>query len=135
MYLLLILFFGSLLGIIFMIGRKLVMLKNGYVVQREEVVFEVPLLEKAKHITIKNIKKHGYIGLVATIRFYIRSTNFLKNKYQEVRTKIKNMSNRNKNQNLIEDKQEISKFLKMISEYKHKIREIKHKIKEEENTK
>jgi hypothetical protein len=130
MYFLLILFFGSLLGIIFMIGRKLVMLQNDYVVQREEIMFEVPFLKKAKHITIKNIKKHSYIGLVATIRFYIRSTNFLKNKYQEVKTKIKS---RNKEGIIDSEKKEISKFLKMISEYKHKIREIKHKIKEEEN--
>lgn len=132
MYLLLILFFGSLFGIIFMIGRKLVMLQNGYVVQKEEIVFEVPFLKKAKHITIKNIKKHGYIGLVETIRFYIQTSNLIKNKYQQAKNKIKN---RNKEGIMAEEKKEISKFLKVISEYKRKIREIKHKIKEEENTK
>ena len=131
MYFLLTLFFISLLGITFMIGRKLVMLQNGQVQNKEETILKAPYLEEWKHLTIKNIKKHGYIGLVATIRFYIRSSNFLKNKYQEVKIKIKNIRSKNSNGNSPE-KREVSKFLKMISEYKHKIRKIKHKIKEEE---
>jgi len=132
MYFLLTLFFASLLGIVFMIGRKLMLLQNGQVLQKEETVFRTPNLEEWKYLTVKNIKKYGYLGLVTTIRFYIRGTNFLKNKYREVRIKIKNMRERNSNGESAE-KREASGFLKMISEYKHKIREIKHKIKEEEN--
>jgi len=131
MYFLLILFFTSLFGIIFMIGRKLVILQNGQAFHREEILFKAPFFEEWKHLTIKNIRKHGYIGLVATIRFYVRSSDFLKNKYQETKIKIKNMRSKNQNGNFGE-KREVNKFLKMISEYKHKIREIKHKIKEEE---
>ena len=101
----LILFFGSLMGIIFMIGRKLVLLKNGRVSPSAEITFEIPYLKEAKHLTLKNIKKHGYSGLVGS----------------KSRSKTSSA-----------DKQEISKFLKIISDYKHKIREIKHKIKEEE---
>jgi hypothetical protein len=112
-----------------MIGRKLVMLPNGQVLERDEAFLKISSLEELKHITIKNIKKHGYTGLVATIRFYIRGTNLLKNKYQEVKIKIKNISGKK----LSEDEtREVNGFLKMISEYKHKIRKIKHKIKEEE---
>jgi len=115
-----------------MIERKLLMLQNGHVLQKNEFLEKTPdYLEKLKNLTAKNIKRHGYIGLVATIRIYVRSTNFLKNKYQETKIKIKNIHARKTNIDS-EEKREVSKFLKMISEYKHKIREIKHRIKEEE---
>ena len=131
MYFLLILFFGSLLGISFMIGRKLLMLQNGQIFEKDETFLKVPYLEELKRKTIKNAKKHGYAGLVATIRFYIKSMNLIKNKYKEVKIRIKSIHSKKSN-NGVEDKQEISKFLKIISEYKHKIRKIKHKIMEEE---
>ena len=131
MYFPLILFFGSLAGISFMIGRKLLMLQNGQVFSRDETFLKAPHLEELKQKTVKNIKKYGYMGLVTTIRFYIRSTNFIKNKYEEMKIKIKNTRFQKSNKKT-EDKQEISKFLKIISEYKRKIREIKHKIKEED---
>jgi hypothetical protein len=115
-----------------MIGRKLIMLQNGTVFYKEEAVLKTPYLEELKDLTLKNVKKHSYTGLVAIIRFYVRLSNFLKNKYQEVKTKIKNIQKRNSEGESL-DRQEISKFLKIISEYKHKIKEIKHKIKEEEN--
>jgi hypothetical protein len=115
-----------------MIGRKLVLLRNGHILHKEETLFKAPFFEEWKHLTIKNIKKHGYAGLVATIRFYIQSSNLLKNKYQEAKIKIKNIRAKNLNSDSGE-KREVSKFLKMISEYKHKIREIKHKIREEED--
>jgi len=129
MYILLTLFFISLIGIIFMIGRKLFLLKNGQILVQEENSFRTPHLEEWKNLAIKNIKKHGYIGLVVTIRYYVRGTNLLKNKYQEVKTKIKEKSSKG----IDHEKKEISKFLKVISEYKQKIRKIKHKIKEEED--
>jgi hypothetical protein len=113
-----------------MIGRKLVLLKNGQILRKEETILKVSYLEEWKHLTIKNIKKHGYAGLVATVRFYVRSSNLLKNKYQEAKIKIKNIRAKNLNSDSGEKKE--NKFLKMISEYKHKIREIKHRIKEEE---
>jgi hypothetical protein len=113
-----------------MIGRKLLMLQNGQIFEEEEIVLKTPFLEEWKYLTIKNIKKYHHAGLVATIRFYVRSSNFLKNKYQTVKIKVKNMRGKKPNG---DEKKEVNKFLKMISEYKHKIREIKHKIKEEEN--
>ena len=106
------------------------LLQNGQVLHGGEITTQAPSLEEWKHLTITSIKKHGYAGLVATIRFYVRSTNFLKNKYQEIKTKVKNINGKKLRE---EEKREVSGFLKMISEYKHKIREIKHKIKEEEN--
>lgn len=117
-----------------MIWRKLVSLQNGQVLSMEKVSFEIPHLEKVKHFTNRNIKKYGHRSLVATLRFYIRSSNFLKNKYEEIKVKIKNTNIKTKS-HLNSDspeKVEVNKFLKMISDYKHKIREIKQKIHEEE---
>ena len=130
MYFILILFFLSLFGIIFMIGRKLVVLQDTQVLNKEEFFLKTQFLNEWKYLTAKNLKKHGYVGLVATIRFYVLSINFLKNKYQAIKIKIKNIRGKKLN---TEEKREVSSFLKMISEYKHKIREIKHQIKEEEN--
>ncbi|TSC77666.1 MAG: hypothetical protein G01um101424_289 [Parcubacteria group bacterium Gr01-1014_24] len=117
-----------------MLGKKLVLFKNGQTPNREEVLFEVPHLEEIRHFVTKNIKKYGHMGLVITLRFYIRSSNFLKYQYEEVKIKIKNVSGKNKNglNGDLPEKAEVNKFLKMISDYKNKIREIKHKIHEEE---
>ncbi len=113
-----------------MIGRKLFLLQNGQISSNTEVPFEVSHLEKVKLFTIKNIKKCERILLVEILRLYIRFSNFLKNKYQEIKIKIRNRSKKN---NINGEKREISKFLKIIGDYKNKIREIKHKIKKEEN--
>lgn len=129
MYFLITLFFVSLLGISFMIGRKLLVLQDGQILTEEEIL-QTPILEEWKHSTVTNVKKHGYNLLVIIIRLYVRSSNFIKNKYQEFKTKLQNINSSN---TISEDKQEISKFLKVISDYKHKIRKIKQKIKEEEN--
>lgn len=131
MYFLLILFFTSLLGIAFMIGRKLLVLQNGEILSNEEIILKTEYIEEWKHASIKNIKKYGYILLVITIRIYFRCINFIKNKYQEFKKRLKNIRHKNIS-NISEEKKQISKFLKIISEYKQKIREIKHKIKEEE---
>ena len=128
-YTLLTLFALSLLSIIFMIGRKLVLIKHEQVLNHKEVAFELPYFREAKHITVTNMKKHGYTLLVETIRFYVRSTNSLKSQYQKVKTNLNNRKLRNQTNG---EKKETSKFLKIIGDYKQKIREIKHKIKKEE---
>ena len=129
-HILFILFSASLLSIIIMIGRKLVLLEPKQISSEKEIVLRVPYLKEVKHLTVKNIKKHGYAGLVGMMRLYLKSANFLKSKYEEIKTKIKNKSKKNENS---ADKKEISKFLRIMGEYKQKIREIKHKIKKEEN--
>jgi septal ring factor EnvC (AmiA/AmiB activator) len=96
----------------------------------EKAFFELSYLKEVKHITIQGAKKHGYSLLVIAVRFYIQSTNFLREKYKEIKTKIKEKINKN---HINGEKKEISKFLKIIGDYKNKIREIKHKIKREEN--
>lgn len=136
MYFILILFFGSLFGITFMIGRKLLMLQNGQASYRDnaETFLKAQYFEELKHSAIKTIKKHRYTGLVTIVRIYVRSSNFIKDKYEQIKIKIKNIYHKKiKNKSEEKEKQEVPKFLKIISEYKNKIREIRHKIKEEEN--
>lgn len=130
MYIFLILFFISLLAIIAMIGRKLVLLHKGDIEIAEKNAFEVPHLEKVKHFTVQSMRKLGHAALVTTLRFYIRSMNFLKDKYEKIKTRIKNKSRIN---SITGERKEISKFLKIIGEYKQKIREIKHRIRKEED--
>lgn len=129
-YILLALFFASLVAIIIMVGRKVATLEHEQIAHHEEVLFEIPHLEKVKRLTVTNLRKYGHAGLVETVRFYLRSMNFLKNKYQEVKTKIKERSEKKQTDG---QNKKISEFLKIIGNYKHKIREIKHKIKKEEN--
>lgn len=133
MYLLLILFFASLIGIVLMVGKKLALLKSGHIEERSGTPFGAQYLEELKQTTLRNIKKHGYAGLVATIRLYVQSSNFTKAKLDELTLRLKNMRRKGAVETEAE-KQEVNNFLQMVSEYKRKIREIKHKItKEEEN--
>ena len=130
MYLLLILFFGSLVGISFMIGRKFMVMQEGVVVHSSENLIR-DSYEEWKHATIKNIKKYSYVTLVGTIRFYVHAVNFTKRQYETLEVKVKNIIQKKKKNNVVST--EPSKFLKMISDYKHKIRKIRHQINEEEN--
>jgi hypothetical protein len=113
-----------------MVGRKLALLQNGIVFPKEETVLETPYWEKVKNATARNAKKYAYVGLVEMIRFHVRFSDFLKNKFTELKNKIKNMRRAQPEE---KETKEPSRFLQTISEYKGKIRAIKHRIKEEEN--
>jgi hypothetical protein len=129
----LILFFGSLVAITFMIGRKLKMLQSGQIVVKgsiEEVSFKFPAIEEWKQIAAKGIKKYSYSSLVAVIRFYFRGVNILKTGYQKIKIRIIRFS---KKSTLVPEKKETSKFLKVVAGYKRKIRRIKEKVKKEES--
>lgn len=134
MAIILILFFLSLAGVIFMIGNKLILLKEGQLVAQENFPIEIPNLQEAKYIAIKHVKKHSYIILVESIRFSIKSSNFLKRMSKKIKDKINNIFRKHilkKAEEEIKTK-EVSGFLKMISEYKQKIRKIKDKVIKEE---
>lgn len=119
-----------------MIGRKLVLTniqKNEYT---EKFVFEPFDLDEIKHITIKKLKRYGFIILVITLRISIKSSHSLKNTYNKIKNKTiqiidKNLFYKSKKH----EEKEVSNFLKMVSDYKHRIRQIKHKIREEEGIK
>ena len=132
MYLPLILFFLSLAGIITMIWRELILVRNGQVAVAQHSHPFVPELQKIKHLTFKNIKRFGYLAFFVTFRFFIKSSNFIKTKGKILLKELKKKLSKNKIENEIIQKKEVSKYLRVISEYRQKIRKIKHKIKEEE---
>jgi len=135
----LILFFTALIGISLILGRRLFLLKKaGMNNEREfgddDFAFVIPDLEKISGIVGKELKKVGYITFVSGLRIYMLSFNFLKNKYKNLKVKIRDIKSKNNigTQIIKRKKQEASKFLKVVSEYKTKIKKIKRKIKEEE---
>jgi hypothetical protein len=133
-YFLLALFLGSLAGIIFMVGKKLIMVQDGQVLvpNKAEFFLNTEYLKEFKRTAIKNTKKHGYLLLVEIIRSYFRSVNFLKNKYSELKNKIKELCQR-RQKNTHGEKRKENSFLKVISEYKDKIKKIKEQVEKEEN--
>jgi hypothetical protein len=134
MYLPLILFFLSLTGIVVMIWRELVLVKNGQVAITQHSHPFVPDLQKIRYAILKNTKKFGYVIIFVTLRFFIKSSNFVKTTSkilaEEIKSKLKKRNDKPSNEP--EEKREVSKYLRIISEYRQKIREMKHKIKEEE---
>src|SRR5258708_2174422 len=133
MYILFILFFTSLLGILLMIGRKLLVLENVGELEKRELPFRMGHMEEMRIIGRDMIKSYGYAVLVLILKLYIKTLNLGRYAYERSKGEIKiNVDKWNKKrQDAMGDKRE-SKFLKMIGEYKEKIREIKHKIIEEE---
>lgn len=132
MYLPLIIFFLSLAGIIIMIWRELILVKNNQFIRAEYPHPFVHDLEKIKHLTFKSIKKLGYIILFLVLRFFIKFSNFIKIKTSLLIKKLKSKFIKSKKESLNEAGEAGSKYLKIISDYKHKIRKMKKKIKEEE---
>jgi hypothetical protein len=133
MYTIFILFFISLAGIAIMIGRKVALVRNENEQTEEPEHFHpfVPDFQKIKHLAYKNAQKYGYLALVSTIRFSVRSSNLMKKKGNQIYDMAQRIVMRNRPEE-VESPKEVSKFLKKISEYKSKIRRIKHKIIEEE---
>ena len=133
MYILLSLVLISLIALTIMFSRKLVLLKNEgiQIEQVEGVILELPFVKEIKHLTIRQLKRYGYIGVVTSIRLYFRGVNLAKVEYNKIKEKLSSVD-KSKWINDIE-KREVNKFLKVVSNYKHKIRQIKHQIKEEEN--
>lgn len=135
MYLTLILFFLSLSGIIIMIWRELVLVRNGQVLKAQHSHPFVPDLQKIKHLTFKNTKKFGYTTVFVIMKFFIKSSNFIKITSIILLKELKDKLKKHTNSSLLDEKtekKEVSKYLKAISEYRQKIREMRHKIKEEE---
>jgi len=137
MYIILILFFTSLLGIVFVFGRKLSLVRGGMVANGEHFHPFIPDFLKVKYLAKRGLKKYGYLLLVTTLRFYFRIANLIKYQYQKMKTQIKEtiLKHTADHTGNATKEREVSGFLKMISEYKYKIRNIKHKIREEEKIK
>lgn len=133
---LLILFFVSLLGISFMVGRKVKLLRRGALEVNGEFPWRVPETHEVRRITVRSLKRYGYVILVISIRSYIKSSDFIKEKYGKLKYRIiSNIDKRMHKGVVSEEAKEPSKFLKMVSEYKNKVKEIKDRIREQERTK
>ena len=117
MYISLTLFFLSLIFIIIMIKNKLVLVRNGQVVKAQHPHPFVPEIQKIKHLTFKNGKKFGYVALFIILRFFIKSSNFIKTKSKMFVEELKNkLKNKDSFVNGTIEKKEVSKYLKIISE-------------------
>ncbi len=116
-----------------MIWRELVLVRNGQVAKAQHSHPFALDLQKIRHLTLKNTKKFGYTAVFEIMRFFIKSSNFLKVKSIILLKELKNrLKNKNGSLDEIIEKKEVSKYLKVISEYQQKIREMKNRIKEEE---
>jgi hypothetical protein len=132
----LILFFVSLVGISFMLIRK-VSFVRGHVTPPLQILDHpfIPDIETVKNITSTHAKKIGFLTLILLIRYYVKISIWLRVKYEVIKMRVKNFrSKKNENGEVITEAEE-NAFLKMMSEYKHRIREIKACIHEEEKTK
>ncbi len=134
MYLPLILFFLSLVGIVIMIWRELMLVRNGQVATTYHIHPFVPDLQKIKYLASKGAKKLSYLTLFVMLKFFIKSSNLIKTKsivfIKELKDKFKKRNGNSSDDTT--EKKEVSKYLRIISEYQHKIRKIKHRIKKEE---
>ena len=117
-----------------MVGRKLAIVQSGEILTKEYPHPFIADFQKIKSITLIGIKRYGYLSIVSIIRFHVKSTNLLRDKYQEIKNKLKDKIWQSQNENIKSEMQGVSNFLKTISDYKKKIKEIKDRIsKEEEN--
>ncbi len=134
MYLILTLFFISLLSITSMLGYKVSLARNGSLQMRDDVHLGFPDLHKIKKFTKRGMRRYGFIALVIVIKVYVKIGLFSKQIFETTKSGIIKMLRKNKKFNLEDsfEKREVSGFLKMVSEYKHKVKSIKHKIIEEE---
>lgn len=124
----------SLLGIIVMLGYKVSLARSGTLQMREDFHVAFPDFAKLKSIARKGLRRYGFIALVIIIKLYVKTTYFLKQKFQLVQSKVVEILKKNKKFGFDEnsEKREVSGFLKMVSEYKHRVRTIKHRIVKEE---
>jgi hypothetical protein len=142
MKVLFILFFISLFFIAFLIGRKLFILRKNKAqadeseleIEYSEFLIEIPNIEVLKNTIVVNFKKVLYALTVLAIKYYIKSSNYLKKQtvlaYKKIKEKISKKSD-----TPLPTEKPASNFLKTVKEYKKKIDRIKHKIKKEESLK
>lgn len=128
MYFFLILFFASLFGIIFMVGRKLRALANGQTLPVEHVSSPSFRFEETKEFIFKITRRLGYFLLVEIIRIYVRLAEACKKCWAELKAKFQKTAGLASEPSV----KQPSKFLKAIAEYKRKLGRIKEEIKEEE---
>lgn len=121
----------SLVSIMFMIGRKLSLVRNGQIEIDEQIEAIVPDVHKLRHFTLRSFKKGVYLVTFLVLHVYVKSSNFAKKYYTVVKTKIAKTVKQHLANNMT-SRQETNRVLKVIAEYKKKISIMKHRIHEEE---
>ena len=129
MYILLFIFFGSLLGIAFMLGRKLALLESGEI-RVEENMDAVHYFEELKRSLLRNMRMTGFALLVGLVRLYVKVSEFLHSEYRDTKEKLAAIYEKNVGAQPRETL-EASGFMKKIGEYKRRLRRIKQKVKQE----
>lgn len=122
----------SFLGIMIMLGKKILLIRTGQIMEDEDIFFID--FKKIKYFTEKWWKKLRYASIFITLKFFIKSSNFIKTKGLELAKKIQNRLNKIGGTSMgdMKEKRDVSLYLKTISEYQKKIRNMKHRIKKEE---
>lgn len=126
-----VLFFVSLLGIVFMVGKKLRLVLSGQISPDQYTPLEMPSFEEVQNNAGEIIRRLSYFLLVESIRGYLRLIQFFKNKYQAVKVKLEERRRQRGAEPSLP--KEPNRFLKAVALYKHKIGKIKKEIKEKEN--
>ena len=127
----LILFFVSLISIIFILYKRVLLIRENDMV----IIDESPLLPDAKEVHIlivKHTKEFGFFIIEMTLRTYVRSSIVIKKKSLELYHKVKGRLVKDHDPEAIPEKKEVSVFLRTVSEYKKKINKLKNQIVEEE---
>ena len=118
-----------------MIWREMALVKNGKVALAEHAHPFVPDLEKVKHHGGKFLRRTAYIAVYASIKSYLLSKRFIKEKSKLLFKKLAGLMKKeseNISEEFTKEKKEVSKYLKIVSDYRQKIRKVKQEIKEEE---
>ena len=134
MYIIFALFLISLIGIAGMIGRKWMLIQNGYVFEEEPVLSEKEYWEEFKEWAQEGLRRLGFVLLVVTIRIYVKISTLLHKGFRKGTEKIRTLRGKSSEEIEGEAKSD-NKFLKMMKDYKKKVRRIKEKVKKEERTK
>lgn len=128
MYTLLTLFFISLSAIILMLGRKVMLVREGYIVVEESIPHPfIPDVNRVKYLTFKSLKRLLYAFTFLVLQAYVKGANFLKRVWGIIKIRIADMTRENHMDHL-SSQRETNKFLRVITEYKKKIAVMKSRI-------
>lgn len=126
----LILFFLSLIAMLYMIWSKVSLLRNNATLIEDDSVF-IPEAKEISRFLKKNGKTLSLVLVALGLRAWVKSSVFLKKKSEILKRKIKKTVLKQSAEKFLE-KKEVSNFLKAVSDYKKRISKIKDKIVEEE---
>lgn len=127
------LFSASLLGIVFMIGRKWVFIQKGQVFEAEKEMSESEYWEELQRAAKEGLRKFGFVMLVIIIRIYVKIVTFLKKVFLAGVGRIDALYGRMTIQEGT-GPVEPNKFLKKMGEYKKKVKRIKDRVRREEES-